>query len=74
MPRPLRRYRDRVDLASHDLGRTLMEAADALPFGGGYNATAAAENRNNRVDLGGDLIANVLKDAGFKLHGQRVQS
>jgi len=48
------------------LMRSLLEEATTRP--------AAAENRNNRVDLGGDLIANVLKDAGFKLHGQRVQS
>jgi len=42
-----------------------VKVADARSFGGGNDLAAAAKDCDDRVDLGGDLVANVLKNAGF---------
>src|SRR4029079_4622432 len=44
-----------------------MKAADARLLGGGNDPAAFAKDRDYRLDLG-DLVANVLKSAGFQLH------
>ncbi|HEY4738937.1 MAG TPA: hypothetical protein VIH63_16240 [Xanthobacteraceae bacterium] len=42
-----------------------MKAADARSAGGGNDLAAAARNYDDSVNLSGDLVANVLKNAGF---------
>ena len=54
-----------IEFAGHDPSGSLMKAADARSLGGGKDPAATAKDRDDRVDLGGDLVANVLKNAGF---------
>jgi hypothetical protein len=42
-----------------------MKAADARLLRAGKDPAATTKDRDDRVDLGGDLVANVLKNAGF---------
>ena len=56
---------DRVDLADHDFCGVLMKVADAHSFGRSDDPTTTAEDCDDSVDLVGDLVANILKNADF---------
>jgi hypothetical protein len=42
-----------------------MKVANARSFGRSDNPTATAEDCDDSVDLVGDLVANILKNADF---------
>ena len=53
------------DLADHDFCGVLMKVADARSFGRSDDPTTTAEDCDDSVDLVGDLVANILKNADF---------
>ena len=56
---------ERVDLANHDFCGVLMKVANARSFGRSDDPTTTAEDCDDSVDLVGDLVANILKNADF---------